>query len=270
MTDLAADWDRRASDESDQRGTKHAMKSLKILGVSGALVAAAVVGGTLISAVSANPAQPTVPATGTTAVTTDTQPGEYCQAFLDAFAQSLGVSASDLTPAAKDAAKATIDQAVANGDLPQAIGDAMKKRIDSANGDGCAWLGARWQAVIRNVVQRGIGADMLQAAAGTLNLQPADLRSQLKDGTSLKKIAQDAGVDYDTVTSAIHDGAKADLDKIVAAGKMTADRENQILDRIDQALKDGKLFNGNGPLHRNGNGNGSNGPAAPSSSSSAG
>ena len=239
------------------------MKSLKILGVSGALVAAAVVGGTLISAVSANPAQPRDPTSGSTVVATDTQAGTYCQAFLGAFAQNLGVDASALTPAAKDAAKTTIDQAVGNGDLPQKIGDAIKQRIDKANGGGCAWLSARWQAVARNVVQRGIGADMLQAAAGTLNLQPADLRSQLMDGTSLKKIAQDAGVDYDTVTGAIHDAAKADLDKIVAAGKMTADRESQILDRIDRALKDGKLFNGNGPLRRNGAG-----PPAPKSSSS--
>jgi lambda repressor-like predicted transcriptional regulator len=247
------------------------MKSLKILGVSGALVAAAVVGGTLISAVSANPAQPSNPTSGSTAVTTDTPPGTYCQTFLDAFAQNLGVDASALTPAAKDAAKATIDQAVANGDLPQAIGDAIKQRIDNANGDGCAWLSARWQAVARKAVQRGIGADMLQAAAGTLDMQPADLRSELVSGTSLKKIAQDAGVAYDTATGAIHDAAKADLDKIVAAGKMTADRETQILDRIDQALTDGKLFNGNGPLRRNGAGplrrNGA-GPLAPASSGS--
>lgn len=240
------------------------MKSLKLLGISGALVTAAVVGGTLISAASANPAQPAGSSTGTTVVATDTGPGQYCQAFLDAFAQNLGVDASALTPAAKDAAKATIDQAVANGDLPQAIADAMKQRIDNATGDGCAWLGARWKAVIRNVVQRGIGADMLQAAADALNLKPADLRSQLMDGTSLKKIAADASVSYDTLTSAIHDAAKADLDKIVAAGKMTADRESQILDRIDKALTDGKLFNGNGPLRHDGNR-----PQAPASSPSA-
>lgn len=242
------------------------MKSLKILGVSGALLTAAIVGGTLISAVSANPAQPAGSTSGTSADTTNAQPGAYCQTFLDAFAQNLGVDPSALTPAAKDAAKATIDQAVANGDLPQAIGDAIKQRIDNASGDGCAWLNARWQAVVRNVVQRGIGADMLQAAASTLNMQPADLRSQLVAGASLKKIAQDAGVAYDTVTSAIHDAAKADLDKLVSAGKMTTDRENQVLDRIDKALTDGKLFNGNGPLGHRANG----GQAPATTSSSAG
>ncbi len=252
------------------------MKSLKIMGLAGALVASAVVGGTLMSVVSANPTQSTSTAPGTSVVAADPSPGEYCQTFLDAFAGKLGVDAADLTPAAKDAAKATVDQAVANGDLPRAVGDAIKGRIDNATGDGCAWLGTRWQAVIRNVVQRGIGVDMLQAAADTLNMTTADLHSAIVSGESLKKIAQDQGVDYDTLTSAIHDAAKADLDRLVSAGRMTAGRETQILDRLDQALKDGKLFNGNGPLRPrpNGNGNGSgngsgNGPkAAPSASTS--
>ncbi len=239
------------------------MKSLKILGISSALVATAVLGGTLISAVSANPAGSPTTSDAASVVATGTQPGEYCQAFLDAFAANLGVDSSALTPAAKDAAKATIDGAVANGDLSQAMADTMKQRIDSASGDGCGWLGARWQAVVRNIAQRGIGADMLQAAADTLSMQPADLRSQLAAGDSLKKIAANKSVGYDTVTAAIHDAAKADLDKIVAAGKMTSDRENQVLDRIDQALRDGKLFNGNGPLRRNGAG-----PLAPASSGS--
>jgi len=222
------------------------MKSLKILGGAGALVAAAVVGGTLMSAVSAHPGTTTTPSTAGT-VATGTQPGQYCTEFLDQFAASLGVDPSALTPAAKDAAKATIDAAVANGDLPQAIGDAIKQRIDNASGTGCAWLNARWQAVVRNVVQRGIGHDMLTAAADSLNMTPADLRSAVTSGESLKKIAQDQGVSYDTVTSAIEGAARADLDKLVSAGKMTADRQTQILNRLDQALRDGKLFNGNGP-----------------------
>lgn len=235
------------------------MKNLKILGIAGAMVASAMVGGALISTVAASPSGSTSSTGGTTLA--DASPGAYCQTFLDAFAANLGVDVSALTPAAKDAAKATVDQAVANGDLSQAVGDAIKQRIDNAAGDGCAWLGTHWRAAIHNAVQHGIGADMLQAAADTLNMTPAELRSQIVSGESLKKIAQTQGVSYDTLTAAIHDAAKADLDKLVSAGQMTTDRENQILDRIDRALTDGKLFNGNGPLGHRANGNG-NGPAA--------
>ena len=240
------------------------MKSLKILGIAGALVASAVVGGTLMSAVSAHPDTSPATSNGTPPVA-DPAAGEYCQTFLDALAANLGVDVADLTPAARDAAKSTVDAAVANGDLTAAIGEAIKTRIDGADGTGCAWLGMRWQQAVRGAVTRGIGADLLQAAADTLNLEPANLRSMLVDGDSLKQIAADQGVDYATLRSAIHDAAKADLDKVVAAGNMTADREQQILDRLDQALTDGKLFNGNGPMgHHPGRGNG---PAAPFGSS---
>lgn len=224
------------------------MKSLKILGISGALVAAAVIGGTLIGAVSAHPAGPSGATGATGAVTTTSDPGEYCQAFLDAFAADLGVDVADLTPAAKAAAKTAVDKAVADGDLTQAMADQIKQRIDSATGDGCGWLGRGLHGALRNAVRGGIGLDVVSAAADALNLQPAELRTRLADGDSLKQIAADQKVDYGTVTAAIHDAVKADLDKLVAAGKLTAERETQLLDNLDTALADGKLFNGNGPF----------------------
>ena len=140
------------------------MKSLKILGIAGALVASAVVGGTLMSAVSAHPDTSPATSNGTPPVA-DPAAGEYCQTFLDALAANLGVDVADLTPAARDAAKSTVDAAVANGDLTAAIGEAIKTRIDGADGTGCAWLGMRWQQAVRGAVTRGIGADLLQAAA---------------------------------------------------------------------------------------------------------
>lgn len=223
------------------------MKPLKILGMAGGLVAAAVVGGALIGAVSAHPSSPAAGSGGAT-VATSTDPGAYCQAFLDAFAANLGIDVADLAPAAKDAAKTAIDKAVENGDLTQALADQLKQRIDAADGNGCGWFGAHLGMALRNVVRADIGHDLVSAAADVLKMDPAELRSAIAGGKSLKQIAADQGVAYTSVTSAIHDAAKADLDKIVAAGKMTAEREQAILDRLDQALKDGKLFNGSGPL----------------------
>jgi hypothetical protein len=248
------------------------MKSLKILGGAGALVAAALIGGTLMSVVSAAPG--TTPssaggqATGgqarTPATTTTGQPGTYCQTYLDAFAQQLGVDESALVPAAKAAADATIDQMVTDGKLTQAAATALKQRIDSANGDGCGLLAARWRQALQRYGVRQLGQDMFQAAATTLKLTPAQLRDDLRGGDSLKQIARDQGVAYDTLTTAIVDAAKADLDKAVAAGKISADRETAILDRISKALQDGQLWNrpghaGNGPS-----------PVAPSGAPAAG
>jgi hypothetical protein len=223
------------------------MRSFKILGFAGALVASAVVGGTLINAVAASHGTPSA-GSSATIVADDSQPGAYCQTFLDTFAAKLGVDESALLPAAKAAADAAIDKAVADGKLTKAAADLLKQRVANANGNLCGLLGARFPGLQRPRVLAGIGSDMITAAAGSLHLSVADLKSKILAGESLKQLAKDENVDYASVTKAVHDAAKADLDKLVTAGKITADREKAILGRIDQALKDGKL--GNGGLRR--------------------
>src|SRR5207302_5350014 len=80
--------------------------------------------------------------------------------------------------------------------------------------------------------------------ASSLHLTVDQLKTKLKSGESLKDIAKDQNVDYATVTSAIESAAKTDLDKLVKAGTITQERENTMLARLDQALKNGKLFGG--------------------------
>ena len=76
------------------------MKRLKILGFASALVAAAVVGGTLMSTVLANPGTAPSTATGNGGgLAVDAKAGQYCQTFLDEFAKQLGVNESALVPA---------------------------------------------------------------------------------------------------------------------------------------------------------------------------
>ena len=216
------------------------MRTAKILGFAGALVAAAVVGGTLINVVLAGQGSPP-PATAT--IATDAQPGVYCQTFLDAFAKQLGVDESALLPAAKAAADAAIDKALADGKITKATADALKQRVANADGNGCAMLGARFGGLLKNVVHANILGDAAQAAANALHLSVADLRSRIASGASLKQVASDQKVDYAIVTTAVHAAVKADLDKLVAAGKLTADRETAILERLDQALANGRLAN---------------------------
>jgi len=209
------------------------MKTAKLAGAVGALVVAALVGGALIRTTAAE--SPTA--------TPSSSPGakgaQYCQTFYAAFAKNLGVDVSALEPAAKSAADATIDAAVANGDLTQAKADAMKKRIADAKGNGCALLAGRFHRLHSGILKNGFRLDLGTAAATALKMEPAALRDALRKGTSLKDVAKAQGVDYTTVTSAVHNAAKADLDKAVAAGRLTAEREKKILDRLDAALQAG-------------------------------
>jgi hypothetical protein len=212
------------------------MRSAKLLGAAGALIAAALVGGTLIGSVFAQ-SSPTP--------TVDTaKDAAYCQTFLDTFASKLGVSADALLPAAKAAATAAVDAAVAAGDLTAEVGAEMKTRIEAADGNGCALLGARFGHFAHKVGRHVFTGDLLGAAAGALKLSPDALTSELRSGKSLKEVATAQSVDYATVSKAVLDAAKAELDKAVAAGNLTQDRADQMLSRLSDAVASGDFPKG--------------------------
>lgn len=215
------------------------MRRMKLFGAAGALLAAALVGGTLINVVAASPS--TSPS-GSGAIAAAPDAAKYCQTFLNDFAKNLNVSPSALGPAAKAAAASTIDAAVAAGDLSKAVGDRMKQRIASASGDGCGLLAARWRQIVGRVARGEFRSDLFSAAATSLKLTPAQLRDKLATDRTLPQVAASQGVAYATVEKAVLDAARTDLDKAVAAGKMTKDRETQVLARLQAALTDGKLF----------------------------
>jgi len=220
------------------------MKTLKTLGFAGGLIAAALVGGTLINAVSAAPSGSSATKD---AAADPVDAARYCELWQTTFADELGVSADDLVPAAKAATKATIDAAVAAGDLAQDVADRMKGAIDKADGDGCRLLGAAFHGWGRHAAKVELGVDLFGAAADALGMDKADLFNALRSGDSLEQIAEDQGEDYDDVSQAVHDAAEANLDELVAAGKMTQEREDAFLAKLDEALADGSF-----PPHRPG------------------
>lgn len=221
------------------------MKNLKTLGFAGALVAAALVGGTLISAVLAAPSgssapKPSVPNTTTSSSAPSTaDAAKYCDLWQKTFAAQLGVSVDQLVPAAKAASKATIDAAVAAGDLPKDVGDRMKAAIDKADGHGCRLLGAAFNRFGHHIARVELKVDVVGAAAGALGIDKATLVKDLRGGESLEKIAGDQGKSYSVVSKAVHDAAKTDLDALVSSGHLKQAREDSILAALDKWLAAG-------------------------------
>lgn len=219
------------------------MKNLKTLGFAGALVAAALVGGTLISAALAAPsgsaAPNTVPNTTSSGAPSTADAAKYCDLWQKTFAAQLGVSVDQLVPAAKAASKATIDAAVAAGDLPKDVGDRMKAAIDNADGRGCRLLGGAFLQFGRHAARVDLRVDVVGAAATALGLDKATLVKDLRGGESLEKIAGDQGKTYTDVTKAIHDAAKTDLDALVSSGHLKQAREDAILAALDKWLAAG-------------------------------
>lgn len=207
------------------------MKIAKTFGAIGALIAAALVGGALISSVAAESPPPTA----------SSDPGPYCQSFRNHLAHELGTDAPGLESAFRSAATATVDEAVAAGDLSAERAGAIKERLANADLGGCGGLGRR---LIGHPGVRAGRLDLGAAAADALGMQPSELVAALRSGSSLEQIAADQHVDYATVKSAVLDSAKADLQKAVAAGRITADQEKARLDQLEKALDAGTW-----PLH---------------------
>lgn len=226
------------------------MRLTRTLGLAGALIVAALVGGTLISATSA---------TDATADDTDTTTTAYCEVFREAFAAELGVTTVELTSAGKVAANAAIDAAVAAGDLDEDRATAMRERIEAHEGDGCGLFG-RVGAFGRGFgigMERGIargflGGDVFEAAADALDMASDELITAVHDSGSLEALAEDQGVAYPDVAAAILAAVQADLDAAVDEG-LPQDRADEIIERLSTWLDEGGEFGALGPgrgMHR--------------------
>ena len=208
------------------------MRNMRTLGIAGGMVAAALVGGTLISAALAAPSSPSKSASGA-----DLANGEYCEAWQQAFATELGVSVDDLLPAAKAASIAAIDAAVAAGDLSEERATVLKEKIEAFDGNGCRFFGHPFFGGGHGL-KAHFGGPLLSVAAEALGIETGELVQALRSGDSLQDIATAQGKDYDAVSQAIHDAVKTRLDAAVADGLDQA-RADEILSKLDEALDSG-------------------------------
>lgn len=222
------------------------MRITRTLGLAGALVVSALVGGTLINAALA---------TESDAPEGEVDRGAYCDVFLDAFAADLGVSTDDVTAAGKAGATAVIDAALAAGDITDAQAERLRERLADADGSGCGLFKAGWvrgfahgagHGAARGWARGIMTRDVIEAAADAMDLSSADLIAQLREAGSLQTVAESAGADYASVTDAIITALQADLD----ATDLPEARKAAIIERVTSWLDDGGEVGGLRPFHR--------------------
>ncbi len=194
----------------------------KKLAVGGAVAALLVAGGVYASTAFAQSSSP--PASGSAS-------GQ--QAFVNHLASRLGITdTSKVQQALKDAAKDSVADQVTAGKITQTQATQIDQRIDSGKGPG--GFGPRPGGPGPNGKPGGPrggfgGGQILNAAAGALNMTPDALRQQLQSGKSLKDVA---GSNWSSVQQAITTAAKAQLDPLVSSGKITSTREQDIINRL--------------------------------------
>jgi hypothetical protein len=174
-------------------------------------------------------------------------PTTRSQAIITDAAGQLNIDPTKLTDALQKAIDDQIDAAVKVGKLTPEQGAALKKRVDSgqvplvgglglgARGFGHGKFGAHGFGF-------GFGHDVLGAAADSvatyLGITPAELRTELESGKTLAQIATAHDKTADGVVTILLDQEKQKLDKAVAAGFLTAAKEQTALAHLKTLLTD--------------------------------
>ena len=169
---------------------------------------------------------------------------------------SLSTLQSDLTGGKTLAQEATAKGKTAAG-LIDAIVAAQRKVLDAQNAAG--WItDAQETNVLANIksavtdlvnngprVPFGPRTSLLQTAADYLGMSVSDLQTDLRAGKTLAEEAKAKGKTADGLVQALLAPLKADLDKRVTAGDITAAQETAILNRETAHLTD--LVNNTAP-----------------------
>jgi len=190
------------------------MKALKLKIAGGTAALAAVIGG------------------GAAVAATQLSPTEESDAIVADAAKQLGVSADKLHAALKQALENRVDAALKAGTITAAQATELKQRI--ANGE-VPLIG-----VGHGLGHRGghHGFVDFAAAAKYLGVTEAKLRASLEDGDTLAEIAKANGKTAAGLEDALVAAAKADLDKKVAAGSLTAAQRTSILAELESRIDD--------------------------------
>lgn len=93
---------------------------------------------------------------------------------------------------------------------------------------------------------RRLGAAGLEAAAGALGMDTDDLSAKFKEGMTLTEIAEEAGVDIQTVRDAIDaariEAMRAKIDQALTDGTITQEHADWLLAGLDQGFLTGHGF----------------------------
>ena len=223
-------------------------KTMKIVigAVAGLLVLAVIAAGGLFLAVTRGLAQ--TPSTTDTPAATQSPsatqaPGaapqntvqSYEDFFLNAFANRLGVAQDKVKEAFTGAAGDTLDQAVKDGKLTQAQADQLKTDLQNRTGQGLLpffhfGFGRRgFFGDFDHDFGHGFGRGGFKGLMGlgldsfakALNMNVADLQTELQSGKTLADVVKEKNADLAQVKTSLLNDLKTGLNQAVTNGKLT-------------------------------------------------
>jgi hypothetical protein len=153
------------------------------------------------------------------------------QIYLEKLAGVLGISQEQLVSDLKTAGQQTVDTAVSEGLITADQAQKMKQAIEQGQFPGMFGAGMFGGKGHRPGVR---GLNNLDAVASALGITPQQLMQEFKNGKSLQQLAAEKGVSLDQIKESIINATKTKLDQDVAQGKISQERANQIIERLQQ------------------------------------
>ncbi|MBC9785171.1 DUF2680 domain-containing protein [Heliobacterium chlorum] len=147
-------------------------------------------------------------------------------------AQAKGISKDDLIAKMVTDAENRIDKAVKDGkvtsdkatqmkaNLKDRITAAVERKADPSKANG----------------KRGMIGNHFQKVTEILNMQPNELKDEMKAGKSLAEIAQSQGIAPEDLKAKMIEAAKQNIDSLVQQGKMTQEKADQVKQGLEKRI----------------------------------
>ena len=149
---------------------------------------------------------------------TSDSPFDYVTKFKEALAGILGISVDEYDAAVDKAEQQVVDQAVSEGLLTEEQATQLQSRLDRAPAG--AWLGMGFGKMGRGLGGFA-GVSLRSVAAEKLGMELTDLNTELQNGKTIAALAEEKGVDTQTIVDAYLAQVKTELDEKVASGDIT-------------------------------------------------
>jgi hypothetical protein len=164
-------------------------------------------------------------------------PFNFYERFRTTLAGILGISVDQYNSAVTQARDQTLSDAVTEGWLTQNQADQMKQRMENAP-DGMPGGGMGFGFGGRGHGMGGGGANLVSIAADKLGMTEADLRTALQGGKTIAALAQEKGVDTQTIVDAYIAKVSENLTQAVTDGRMTQKMADALVEQARTQVTD--------------------------------
>ncbi|HIC88738.1 MAG TPA: hypothetical protein EYP04_04985, partial [Anaerolineae bacterium] len=154
-----------------------------------------------------------------------------------AIANALGISVEEYDAAVETAREQVINRAVANGLLTQEQADRILERIEAGFGPGMKGFGPAPKGHRMGGWIGGPENSLVAIAADQLGLSVDELVAELQTGKSIAELAEEKGVEVQTIVDAIVAPRAEKLAEAVANGRITQEQADRMLSHMEEMVQ---------------------------------